>query len=324
MKKTFIFLISLTAVALLACNPIQNHISDVRINGGDTDSGKLVEGTNNNTDKADVDGDEIKKEFLFTSADEIENINDEDLLYIANHDYITYDFFPEGEYTEIDFFDVEMLAPTEDCSETPTECIFTFILNSDSVDKDDLNTVKDSQKIKTYAEVDIADAIYADNTMFGEDKTGKTVKDVKIIFCGETEGYVEYSSRYTESHSYYKDRVLVTNDTPRAYRWIYMRSLIHLITEDGKQLVMLGELSTDYVKEQLDIYYNMQNSLTLYREAAEEEDYYTYTRYYLYDTIEWESNKDEVVLFKEVLTVDKETHKVQYKSAETIKTVTIP
>lgn len=316
MKKAYIFFMSIMATTLLACNPLKSNLSDISVNGQNTSG---IEDTVN-TDSEDMGS----KEFLFTSAEEIENISDEDLIYIANHDYITYDFFPEGEYSQIDFFNVEMLAPTEDCPEAPTECILTFILSSDSVDKDDLNTVKDSQNIKTYAEVDIADAIYAGNTMFGEDKTGKTVKDVDIILCGETEGYVEYSSRYTESHSYYKDRVLVTDDTPKAYRCIYMKSFVYSVNEDSRQLIMLGGLSADYVKEQLDLYYNMQNGITLYREAAEEEDCYTYTRYHIYTTTDWESGNDEVILFKEVMMIDKETHVVQYKSEETIKTVTIP
>ena len=89
-------------------------------------------------------------------------------------------------------------------------------------------------------------------------------------------------------------------------------------------LIMLGELSLDYVKEQMDIYNDYHKSTVLYREVAEEEDCYIYTCYYIHPMIGGEAQSSELYLVKEVIQIDKESHKVQYKSAEVVKTVDIP
>ena len=314
MKKPFILLISITAATLLACNPVQNHISDASVNNLDTSE---VEGTINSnyedTDNSEVleesgsgvDSEEKEKEFLFASAEEVENISEEDLLYIYNHDYDTYDFFPESEYTGIDYFGVEMLAPTEACPDAPKECMLIIIEDCFSIDESELNSVIDSQKMKTFAEVDIADSIYVDNTSYAEYEPGKAIDDFKMILCGENDSYVEYTSTYTEINRFYdNNRVLVSNETQRAYRWIYMKSLVYTKVEDERQLIMLGELSVDYVKEQMDIYNDYHKSTVLYREVAEEEDCYTYTCYYIHPMIGGEAQSSELYLLKEVIQID--------------------
>jgi len=338
MKKFLIIIISIMTMFLIACNSAENSVFNTIINNHDTseisaDENSDGESTNNNELSEDTDDnkelesdtEEPEKEFAFASAEEIDNISDEDLLYIYNHNYDTYDFFPEGEYTGIDYFGVEMLAPTEACPDAPNECIFFIIEDCFSIDESELNSVIDSQKMKTFAEVDIADSIYADNTSYAEYEPGKAIKDLKVIFCGENDSYVEYTSTYTESNRYYdNNRVLVSNETQRAYRWIYMKSLVYTKVEDERQLIMLGELSVDYVKEQMDLYNNLQNNTILYREVAEEEDCYTYTCYYIHPMIGGEAQSSELYLLKEVIQIDKESHEVQYKSAEIVKTVDIP
>lgn len=103
-----------------------------------------------------------------------------------------------------------------------------------------------------------------------------------------------------------------------------MKSLVYTKVEDKRQLIMLGELSLDYVKEQMDIYNDYNKSTVLYREVAEEEDCYIYTCYYIHPMIGGEAQSSELYLLKEVIQIDKTTHKVQYKSAEIVKTVDIP
>ena len=338
MKKFLIMIISIMTMFLIACNSAENNVFNTIINNQNTseisvDENSEGESTNNNELSEDIGGGkeleshtkEPEKEFAFASAEEIENISDEDLLYIYNHDYDTYDFFPEGEYTEIDYFGAEMLVPTETCPDAPTECMLFIIEDCFSIDESELDSVIDSQKMKTFAEVDITDSIYAGNTSYAEYEPGKSIEDYKLILCGENDSYVEYTSTYTEINRFYdNNRVLVSNETQRAYRWIYMKSLVYTKVEDERQLIMLGELSLDYVKEQMDIYNDYHKSTVLYREVAEEEDCYIYTCYYIHPMIGGEAQSSELYLLKEVIQIDKETHKVQYKSAEVVKTVDIP
>lgn len=340
MKKLIIILISVTAMMLIACNSANSGASNVITNDRDiseipkdvnsddenTNNSESFEGTTFDTNKLESCKEEPEKIFLFTSAEEIENISEEDLLYIYNHDYDTYDFFPEDEYTGIDYFGMEMLVPTEDHPETAKEGLFFIILDDDSFDDESkIDTTIDSQKIKTYVGVDVADTIYSYNTSYSEYEPGKAIENYKWILCGENDSYVEYTSTYTEINRYYDDnRVLVSKETQKAHRWIYMKSLIYTMAEDERQLIMLGELSMDYVKEQMDLYNNLQDNTILYREVTEEEDCYTYTRYYIHPMIGGEVQSGEIYLVKEVMQIDKTTHKVQYKSAEVVKTVDIP
>ena len=335
MKKMILIMISIAATALLACNPLQNDTSNVIVNGRVTseesditnaDSGtgngsELVEDFANNTDDTIIGSEETNKEFTFTSAEEIENISDEDLTYILNHDYKTYDFFPEGEYGEVDLFGVELQVPTEDCPEATAEYITVVVLSNSS---EDLNTLKDSQQIKTYAGVKLMDSIYSHQTMYSGDRTGIAVKDAEALYCGETETYVEYSARFTESRSYYDNRELVTTEIPRAYRYVYMKSIVKSVTDDSTQLIMLGELSKEYVEEQLDIYLSSSHDLTLYREVTEDEGHYFYTRYYAYMVYGDYGVNDCACLYKETIIVDKDTHVVHYEPMEEVKMVSIP
>lgn len=338
MKKVFIIIISIMATALIACNSAENNVFNTIINNQNNseisvDENLEGESTNNNELSEDIgDGKELEshteepeKEFTFASAEEIENISDEDLLYIYNYDYDTYDFFPEGEYTGIDYFGKEMLVPTETCPDAPTECMLFIIEDCFSIDESELNSVIDSQKMKTFAEVDITDSIYSCNTSYTEYEPGKAIDDFKLILCGENDSYVEYTSTYTEINRFYDDnRVLVSNEIQKVHRWIYMKSLVYTKVEDERQLIMLGELSLDYVKEQMDIYNDYHKSTVLYREVAEEEDCYIYTCYYIHPMIGGEAQSSELYLVKEVIQIDKESHKVQYKSAEVLKIVDIP
>ena len=333
MKKTFMFIILMAATALIACNPVQNlnmnerdtsesELAEVSVDESNTESDSEVTQTlGNDNNDTDANNEEAKKEFIFTSANDMENISDEDLTYILNHDYKTYDFFPEAEYANIDLFGVELQVPTEDCPEATAEYITVIVLSNSS---EDLNTLKDSQQIKTYAEVNLMDSIYSHQTMYSGDRTGIAVKDAEVLYCGETDTYVEYSARFTESRSYYDNRELVTTEIPRAYRYVYMKSIVKSATGDSTQLVMLGELSKEYVEEQLDIYLSSSRDLTLYREVSEDEDRYFYTRYYAYIVYGDYGVNDCAYLYKETIIVDKDTQVVHYEPMKEVKIVPIP
>lgn len=267
---------------------------------------------------------DAKKEFIFTSAEEVENISDEDLVYILENDYITYDFFEEGSYSEVDLFGVKMQVPTEENPEASGEYIMSLVFNNDDLgDITDFNTLVSSDFVKEYAQRDMEDFINSQNTKRPQDETGILIKDEEIIFCGETDTYVEYSARYVESRTFYENDVLVTHDIPRAYRRIYMKSLLWETDNNGTQLLMLGDLNQEYVKDQLDLYLSMGSNLMLYREVAEEEDCYTYTRYYTYMVYGDYGIDNEAQLYKETITVDKENHEVYYEDVQQIKVVRI-
>lgn len=316
MKKLIIFLImGLAAILLCSCNS-----RDAWINPGVNFYDFPEIPKNTNTDEKHSE----KKKFVFTSSEEIENISDDDLMYILYNNYVTSDFFEEGSYNEVDLFGVEMQVPTKECPDAAAEYIMVNALNKEELEGfDDLASVVPSDCLKAYVQKDIEDFINAQNTRKPGEKTGTVVKDKEVIFCGETDSYVEYSARYTDSRSLYEDDVLVTHSIPRAYRLIYLKSLLRTTGTNSMQLWMLGELSKEYVEEILDIYLISKDRGMLYREVTEEDNCYTYTRYYAYMSYGDYGVDDEANLYKKVITIDKESHRVCFGNDELIKEIRI-
>lgn len=265
----------------------------------------------------------VKKEFTFLSAEEVENISDEDLIVIVSNGYTREDFFGEGSFATIDLFDVPMMVPTEEEPENSYEYIMMQILYSDDVSEAiDLNSPISSDIINAYAQKDVAEFMDMQNTRDPGEDTGVLVKDEETIFCGETDSYSEYSARYTDSRSLYENDVLVTHNIPRAYRHVYMKTLVHFSDMEGRPLVMLGDLSKEYVQEQLD-YFNNKAGMIMYREVTEDENSYIYTYYYAYTVYGDFGLNNEANLVKSSFIVDKETHVVSYGNEERVKAVEI-
>ena len=269
---------------------------------------------------------EIKKEFTFLSAEDVENISDEDLVIIASGDYTREDFFKEGSYANIDLFGVEMMEPTEENPENTYESIRIDILDIEELGENhDINELISAEFLKEYGAIDVEYFIDSRNTRTPGQDTGSIVKDKEIIYCGDTDYYVEYSGRYTDCRSMYSNDVLVTHNIPRAYRFVYMRTFAMCDYDNGYRVMMLGELNKDYVQQQLDYYMSGINYFTMvYREMEETEESYIYTYYYvLLSHGDWGIN-DEAVLYMESITVDKETH-ILYEnySYEPVKSVEI-
>jgi len=262
-----------------------------------------------------------KKKYTFTSYEEIENINDEDLVYIASNDYVIYDFCEEGSYHKVDLFDMEETSK-KDSSEVSAECIRPIVADVEElVGFDEKGGTIPSECMTAYAKAYIADYFERQNTKEPGEETGSVVKDEEIVFCGETDSYVGYSILYTESRSMYNNWVLVTNDIPRANHPIFLKNMLRTAGENGRCLLLLGELTQEYVEEQLDIYLLPNVGSMLYREVTEDEECYLYTYYYA-DMVYGDFGiDDEVQLCKQVITIDKESHEVYYRNEEKIKEV---
>lgn len=274
--------------------------------------------------KADNVTQEIRKEkvFRFSSPEEVEAISDEDLLYILEHNYVTEDFFPEGSYHKLDLFDVEMQVPTKKNPDAAAEYVMTVILEQEDLEEAvDLTVPLSTELINEYAVADCHHFMDIQNTMEPGDKTGILVKDKQVIFCGETDGYVEYSARYTDSRSLYENHWLVTHNIPRAYRRVYMKSFLNT-AKNQRELLMLGELSKEYIEEQLDVYWG--SNKMMYREVTEQENRFVYTQYY-YGMVHGDYGVDsEACLYKHMVTIDKNSREVYFCNPEQVKRVTIP
>lgn len=313
MKKRVVFVAGVIATVFCACAS-QND----RMHSSEKNFSNSLE----DTEKASSDSQSAeKKKFTFTTAEEIENISDEDLVYIVSNDYVIYDFCEEGNYHKVDLFDVEGTS-VNDSSELSAGYIRPIVADIEELDGfNDSNGSIPSECITSYATDYIANYLKVQNTKEPGEETGSTVKNEEIVFCGETDSYMGYRVRYTESRSMYNNDVLVTHEIPRVDYSVYMKNLLWTAGENSRQLLMLGELSEEYVEEQLDIYMLPKVGGMLYREVMEAEDCYLYTYYYAYMVYGDFGIDNEVQLCKQVIAIDKESHEVYYRNEERIKEV---
>lgn len=265
------------------------------------------------------------KEFLFTSTTDVENLTDEDLIFIASNNYSREDFFEEGAFATIDLFDVPMFGPTSENPENASEYIMTIILDERKLEKSiDLETPIDADFIKEYAEEDMKDFFDKQNSKKPGDDTGSLALERDIIYCGENDSYVEYSARYVESRTYYRNDKPVTNMIPRAYRRVYLKSFVWTMAEDNRRMIMLGDLNKEIVQEQLDLFLNTNDDVILYREVTENEAEYIYTYYGIYMCYGDFGLNDTVNLYRGTMVINKENHEVMEGGMEDLKEVEVP
>ena len=332
MKKTlFIIIAILLSFTLFACGSQQTEadsdgleVPKLSESVKDSESAEPSELIENSAVIEDSQSENpVKKEFVFESAEEVENISDEDLITIASTNYTMDDFFEAGSFATIDLFDVPMMVPTEEKPENTYEYIMINILYSEDITEEiDLETPLSSDFINEYAQKDVVEFMNMQNSREPGEETGVLVKDEESIFCGETDSYTEYSARYTDSRSLYENDILVTHNIPRAYRRVYMKSMVQFSDMEGRPLVMLGNLSKEYVQEQLD-YFNNRDAMIIYREVTEDENSYIYTYYYARITYGDYGLNNTANLRKHSFVVDKETHVIKYGAEEYIKEVEI-
>lgn len=253
------------------------------------------------------------RDIKFTSMEEAEQISDSDLIYIAQQE-------GNAAYTdmeEFDLFGVELLDDPD--SEYPLESFHLKTIKS--AEAIDTLSYINSDEIKQIADEENQDFVERQRTQKPGDETGDIPEDVEYIFCGENDWYIEYSVRYTDARTMYSNNVLVTLRIPRAYRRVYMKTI-----SNG---LLLGELSAEYVQQQLDLliweqHANMYGEHILYREVTETEDEYVYSYLYSsYCSADWDVNAT-AYLKTETWTVDKQTHEMNISPfSGTIKEVEI-
>lgn len=252
------------------------------------------------------------RDIKFNSMEEAEQISDSDLIYIAQQD-------GNAAYTDIEEFDlfgVELLDDPD--SEYPLDSFHLKTIKS--AEEIDILSYIDSEEIKRIADKENRDFVEKQRSQKPGDETGDIPEDVEYIFCGENDWYIEYSIRFTDVRTMYSGSSLVTFRIPRAYRFIYMKTM-----SNG---FLMGELSAEYVQQQLDLliwtqHSNICGEHILYREVTETEDAYVYS--YLYtscSSADWNVNAT-AYLQTETWTVDKQTHGLNCSPIGTIKEVEI-
>ncbi len=311
MKKRVVFVAGVIMTVFCACASQKDQMDTSNKNN----SVEITEKVKSDSEHTE------KKKYSFTSSEEVETINDEDLVYIANNDYTVYDFCEKGSYHRVELFDMEE-ASAKGFSDVSQESIRPIVANIEElVGFNASDSAIPSECMNAYAKAYIADYLERQNTKGPGEETGSVVKDEEIVFCGETDSYVGYNIRYTESRSMYNNSILVTNDIPRANHPIFLKNMLWTAGENGRCLLLLGELTQEYVEEQLDIYLLPDVGSMLYRDVTEDEACYLYTYYYVYKVYGDFGIDDEVQLCKQVITIDKKSREVYYRNEEKIKEV---
>lgn len=268
---------------------------------------------------------ELKK-YYFQSAEEVERMSDEDLVYINQHAYRTSDFYEEGEFKEVDFFGVEL-------AEEPYESVnLDFFWQDDLKIELDVSQPIPEEEFDRLVEKDIEMMYYYADSRRTDEETGDKVVSQDTFFCGENDMYAAYSVRYTQKRTMYIDNILTSNDIPRAYRQIYLKNFLMETNVEDWRAYLLGELSADYVKEQLDVFAcNFPETVSggyylpiIYREVIEEEDRYIYITYNTKFDYSEAGENNVVILEKHKSYVDKKTHVITRGDSVEIRRAEIP
>ncbi len=258
------------------------------------------------------------REYQFHSAEAVERMSDEDLIYIAQNAsyYDTEDFLGEGAFAQIDLYGVELQA---DCYEWIK---VNFFWHKDLQIELDVTASIPEEEFNRLIQEDI-EAIYfhAGGKESWED-TGSVVLNEETVFCGENDTYAEYSVRYTDRNSVYLNNVLTTTDIPRASREVYLKNYVLETNVEELRGYLLGELSLDYVKEQLDVLHSGDEPI-IYREIVENEKEYIYTYYYTNICYGDYGLNDTAMLMRRTQVIDKETHVSLMGEAQKLRDVEI-
>ena len=256
--------------------------------------------------------------YIFHSSEEVEQITDEDLIFINQHPYKTKNFYDTGEFNELDLFGIEL---NKDIYETVF--ISTFELKDLEIDLD-VSKPLPEEEFQRLIDTDIEMMYYYANTQKPGEKTGKTVVSKDTLFCGENNIYTEYSVRYTQRCTMYENNKLTSTNIPNAYRKVYLKNYIISTSENNRSGFLLGELSADYVKEQLDVFHSYDSNPIIFREVTEHNNRYTYSTYYT--TFEYNDRvkNNVVILWNHKQYIYKDTHKVTSTRPSEIRRAEIP
>ena len=272
------------------------------------------------------------KEMTFNNLEQAEGLSEDDLYYIASHEYYTSDFV---ELEPFDFFDQELAVLEDDNGYEYNEQFAIEIYQSDQTLEDtDVTKPLNSQQIEAIAR-ERSHALVGDSSKVKEEaedgeeeKTGRSVSDAQYIFCGENESYLEYSIRYNEVQKQERNNEIVTISMPRAFRRMYMKNMLDVANGNKRAQVLLGNLNKDYLQQQLDLLVDRDNGVVIYREVTEREDEKE-GDYYLYSWVHVDISRGnyganaKVLLTESKIAVNKETHIIERLREETLNSVDI-
>lgn len=276
------------------------------------------------------------KEMHFDTQEQAEGLSEDDLYYIASHEYYTSDFV---ELEPFDFFDQELAELEDDNGYVYNEQYAIEIYQSDATLEDtDVSKPLNSQQIEAIAR-ERSHALVGDNSKVAEgddeaseggdeEKTGRSVSDAQYIFCGENDSYVEYSIRYNEVQKQERNNEIVTLQMPRAFRRMYMKNMLDVANGYNRVQVLLGTLNKEYVQQQLDLLVDRENGVVIYRDVTEREDekegdYYLYTWLHVDISRGNYGANAKVVLTESKIAVNKETHIIERLREEQLNSVQI-
>jgi len=256
------------------------------------------------------------KVFRFASAEEVEQMSDEDLVYIGLNDYESADFFPDGEYEQVDLFGVEL---EDERSESITMYRFGM---EDNLNQIDVKQGIPEELFHKMVEEDIQKRYeYATDKEPDED-TGDVLISKDTIYCGENTFYKEYSIRYTQRRYMYMNNELVVRDLLRGDRVLYWKQYIEKNDTNKCERYLVGEIDAEYVKDFFDLdYYNWDG--IVYHEVTEDDMKYTYTMYRVKFGYGDYGENNYVGLTKYENYVDKMTRRLDVKMTK-IRKVEIP
>lgn len=221
----------------------------------------------------------------FSSAEKIEAISDEDLITLYdywNHHTDSSAFIPD--YTTIDFFGREL-----------TEAI--RIITPDYREKDhipeliqkEVHRITDTDEINKGKKLDNGDTVYE-------------ARDVNLILCGENDDYIEYSLCYTDVRQRYHHSELITEEFPRATRYVYLKNVLY--DEENNQYHYTGEMSAEAVHSAIDL---ANQHMNLFRTVTETEYSFDYLCYYYHMVGGDYGLNSSGTLKKRIISIDKET-----------------
>ncbi|MBR6383460.1 MAG: hypothetical protein IKS56_05690 [Lachnospiraceae bacterium] len=228
------------------------------------------------------------KEYNFSSEEDFYKLSEEDVIYLATHNYRTIDFVNDFNEDSYDFFGTPL---------RHTENVFPGYLELEGKNSDfDVNQKISDEDYKRLAEE------YLD--YFKE--CGK-----EIIFYGETEHYSEYGIKFSADFQ---------------ERRCFNRNRFCFSKTDG--IYYFGELTVENVMSEEDFdYSNYFYEYLLLREVEDREDAIVYVAYYpklkdIGDYGEYDENQ-KAEIYKSVTFYDKKTHKIT-GNITLIRTVDIP
>lgn len=263
----------------------------------------------------------VLKKYNFQSAEEAEHIAEEDLLWIAQNPYHTGDFIPELGEGGYELFGIPLMEQEIE-GVLYKENIEPYIFQSEkSLEDVNVNEEISPQVLQDSIDRHCRKLIDGANTWDGD--TGSITKNEEIIYCGETEQYVQYSIRYTEVRTYYSNNRKITVEIPRAHRRCFRKNILSVPRTDYMGPVYFGQLTKEKVLAEEDFDLQCSQEPCIFRQLTENEEEYIYTAYLIRIIGGDYGMCDEAVLYKYDAVYNKETHKIN--NVDTIiKGVSIP